>query len=456
VVGTTNFPGGLDSHASGSPAGFAAVVDNLQTRLTAELSATATTINVTSNVGFVVPGIIVVGTGMPADPGEPIYVTGTSGTTGFTGGVRGAGAQVHVSGATVTSAPVAANHNDVAAAVAQIEIAVQAGRNLIVNPCGLIDQRVGPYTTAGSRNNDATYTLDHWIVISDGNNIVDVAQDTTVANIPTGCPSAIKLTVTTANKKAGIVQLLPAYIAREIIGGTASLRWKARTETSHVINNHKAALLSWAGTSDAPTKDVVSGASWGAAGTDPTWATSYTNELTMAVQALSTSWGTYGLPAIAVDTASAKNVAIVFWIDDTDAAIGDILYITDISLVKGAATQPIVYRSPSSELYECQEWLYVYGSGEASTYSYLGNAKSGSTVYAEVSYLPRNMRTAPTVGAGPASSAGAVYIASTGNNGTVTINNLGLRTFRPVNLGSAWTVDAQISLSASFSAELGV
>jgi hypothetical protein len=330
------------------------------------------------------------------------------------------------------------------------------GTNLVTNGSCEVDQRVGPYTTTGNRNNDGSYTLDRWIVLSDGNNVVDVAQETSSANLPAGSRSALKMTVVTANKKFGVATLLESAIARQIIGGTASLQYKVRTQTANPISNSREAILSWTGTFDAPTKDVVSTTNWNAAGSNPTFATSYTLENTPTNRALTNAWQTVNVDNVAIDTAATNNVALFFWVDDTNCAVGDIIYLTDVSLVKGPKAQPIRYQGPALERLACYRWLFVYGSGEAGNATYLGNAKSGTTVYAEVSYLPTVMRATPSVGAGPASTAGPVYTVSQDAPGTVTINNLGLRTFRPVNLGTAWTVNAQVNLSAAFSAELGV
>jgi hypothetical protein len=329
------------------------------------------------------------------------------------------------------------------------------GTNLVVNGSFEVDQRVGPYTTTGGRNNDGSYTLDRWIVLSDGNNVVDVAQETSAAIIPNGSRAALKMTVVTPNKKFGVATLLESSVARAILYGTASLQYRVRTVTGNPISNIREAILIWGGTTDAPTKDVVSGANWGAAGTNPTLATNHFYASSPTNRALTNTWQTINVDNVSL-AGSPNNAALFFWVDDTNCAVGDVIYITDVSLVPGPKAQPIRYQGPALERLSCYRWLFVYGSGEAGNAAYLGNAKSGSTVYAEVSYLPTVMRAVPTVGAGPSSTAGPVYTVSTGAAGTVTINNLGLRTFRPVNLGTAWTTDAQINLSAAFSAELGV
>lgn len=122
MVGTTNFPGGLDSHVLGDPFGFSELVNGLQTYLTAALSASATTITVASNVGFPERGIVVLGTSL--ETSEVVTYTGLSGTTQFTGCTRGAGsttARIHPVGALAVSQLTAARLNDQAAAIVALE-----------------------------------------------------------------------------------------------------------------------------------------------------------------------------------------------------------------------------------------------------------------------------------------------------------------------------------------------
>lgn len=123
ALGTTNFPGGLDSHVLGDPFGFSELVNGLVTQLTAALGVGDTTITVTSNIGLPERGIVVLGISL--ETSEVVTYTGLSGTTQLTGCTRGAGsttARVHPAGALVVSAPVAAHLNDQAAAIVALEV----------------------------------------------------------------------------------------------------------------------------------------------------------------------------------------------------------------------------------------------------------------------------------------------------------------------------------------------
>ena len=100
------------------------------------------------------------------------------------------------------------------------------------------------------------------------------------------------------------------------------------------IGGLSAAVLSWSSTADVVTSDVVS--AWNAAGSDPTLAANWTYEGTVADFTPTTSWVTYKSEAIAIDTASATNVAVFIWTDDVTMDVADILYITDVQLEKSA------------------------------------------------------------------------------------------------------------------------
>ena len=173
------------------------------------------------------------------------------------------------------------------------------------------------------------------MLLSDGNNVANVDQELTT--VPLGAYAAAKVTVATANKKFGFLFPIEARDARQIIGGTASLSFKARKGGSNAtLGSLRAAIISWSGTEDVITRDVVSGTSWGAAGTNPTLAANWTYENTPSNLALTTSYQEFKIENVAIDTASAKNVGVFIWTDDTNATVNDIVYLADINLVPGA------------------------------------------------------------------------------------------------------------------------
>jgi hypothetical protein len=262
----------------------------------------------------------------------------------------------------------AQNMEDIAERVDAVLGAVTGGRNRLINGDFRVAQR-GTSFVAGA-NNDDTYNLDRWTLLSDGNDIVDVTQ----ANVaPTGGLFSIGLDVETANKKFGILQIIEQRNIIGCYGQQCTLSFKFRTSGSS-INNVKAAILSWTGTADTVTSDVVS--AWNADNTIPTWATNWTAENTPANLNPSNSWQTATITAL-VDTASVNNIAVFIWCDDLTTTIGDFLYVTDVQFEVGETGSTFERRQMQQELALCQRYyqrlgnanLGIWGTGYTPTFS---------------------------------------------------------------------------------------
>ena len=82
------------------------------------------------------------------------------------------------------------------------------------------------FTSTGSANNDAVYTLDRWKLLSDGNDIVDVSQET--STVPTNKLFALKLDVETEDKKFGIAQVVENNACTGLIGNSVTLSFQQK------------------------------------------------------------------------------------------------------------------------------------------------------------------------------------------------------------------------------------
>jgi hypothetical protein len=211
-----------------------------------------------------------------------------------------------------------------------------AAYSLLYNPDFRVATRGTSFTNAGHfPNNDGSYLLDGAVLLSDGNNIANVAQE--LSTVPLGAYAAAKLTVATANKKFGLFFPIEANDAKQIIGGVASLSFKARKGGSNAtLGTLRAAIVSWSGAEDAITRDVVSGTSWGAAGTNPTLAANWTYENAPSNLTLTSSYQEFKIENVAIDTASTRNVGVFIWTDDANATVNDIIFLADINFVSGA------------------------------------------------------------------------------------------------------------------------
>lgn len=229
-------------------------------------------------------------------------------------------------------------------------------RNHIINGDFSIAQRGTSFTS--SANNDDAYTLDRWYILSDGNDAIDVTQETSV--VPTNELYAIALDVETANKKFGIAQIIEQKNCVGLIGNTVTLSFKAKVSSTTKLDNVKCAIVSWSGTADTVTSDIVS--AWGAEGTDPTLIANATYENTPANLNVTTSYATYSVSA-AIDTASTKNVIVFIWSDVTDTTAGDFLYVTDVQLEVGDTATPFEHRPYDMELQRCQRYYQIMSKG---------------------------------------------------------------------------------------------
>ncbi len=263
------------------------------------------------------------------------------------------------------------------------------GANALINGQFAVAQRGTLFVSTA--NNDTDYTLDRWKLFSDGNDIVDVSQETTT--VPTNRQTAIALDVETANKKFGIAQIIEKKNCVNLIGETVTLSFQAKVSATTNLDNVKAAIISWDGTVDEPTDDMIS--AWGAEGTDPTLATNFTYENTPSNLNLTTSYATYSVTA-SVDTASTDNIIVFIWSDVTTTSAGEFLYITDVKLEVGQAATPFEHRSYGEELALCQRYYYESGGTATNDWGQKGYQTTNSYVANTLSH-PVAMRASPTV-----------------------------------------------------------
>lgn len=278
------------------------------------------------------------------------------------------------------------------AATAKVNLGLDglSSRNAIINGAFNVAQRGTSFTDSGSANNDDSYTLDRWYVLSDGNDIVDVSQDT--ADVPTNGLYAAKMLVATVNKKFGLAQIIEQKNCIGLIGQTVTLSFQAKVNNTTRLDKIKAGIVAWSSTADSVTSDIVS--AWGADGTTPTLIANCTFENTPADLGVTTSWASYSVSAT-IDTASTTNIIVFIWSDNvTDTDANDTLAIADVQLEYGAASTPFERRPYGHELLACKRyyWSVLSGSG---VYINVGQAVSSTAVIGSLFY-PVEMRAAPT------------------------------------------------------------
>jgi hypothetical protein len=281
----------------------------------------------------------------------------------------------------------AADMNDLSGTVNTLSGATS--KNYLINGGFAVAQRGTSFTSTGSANNDDSYTLDRWYILSDGNDIIDVTQDTTT--VPTNGEFAIALDVETVNKKFGIATIIENKDVIGLVGNTVNFSFKAKVSATTKLDNVKAAIVAWSGTADTVTSDIIS--AWGAEGTNPTLIANATYENTPVNLNLTTSYATYSVSA-AVDTASTQNLILFIWSDVTDTTLGDFLYIAEAKLGLGSTATAFEYAGGTiqGELAACQR--YYYRSTPGTAYGFQGTMAYGqsSTIADAQIALPVTMR----------------------------------------------------------------
>jgi hypothetical protein len=197
--------------------------------------------------------------------------------------------------------------------------------------------------------------LDRWYVLSDGNDAVDITQNT--ADAPPEQKFCIALDVETANKKFGVAQIIENINCADLQGQTVTVSFQAKVSATTKLDNVKCAIVAWSGTADSVTSDIIS--AWGAEGTNPTLIANATYENTPANLNVTTSWATYTVSA-PIDTASTNNVIVFIWSDVTDTTAGDFLYLAGVQLEAGSVATPFERRPFGTELALCQRYLPAF------------------------------------------------------------------------------------------------
>lgn len=237
-------------------------------------------------------------------------------------------------------------------------------------------------------NNDDTFLLDRWNLISDGNDAVDVSQEAITDLV--GSNYALKLDTETA-KRYGVVQFLEAKDALVLKGQTVSLSFYVKSAN---ISALRAAVLSWGGTANSVTSDIVSAGGWGAT---PTWAANWTAENTPSDLTVTSSWTRVTIENIVLDSSTINNLAVAIWTPNEET-IGDIVYITQVQLNLGTKAIPFRPRSYAEELALCQRYCYVIESVVSTDLIMVGMGTAAtSTVGRHYLNLPVEMFRQPTL-----------------------------------------------------------
>ena len=297
-------------------------------------------------------------------------------------------------------------------------------RQAIINGNFDVWQRGVTFTTP----NDDTYGPDRWNFLVDGNGAWTFSRSLVDSDT---CPNStyeLKAVNVTANKQCGIVQILESINSMKLSNKDLTISFRARTTTGKVISNLRTTLLSWEGTADTVTSDVIS--SWAGGGTVPTWATNWAqfDATSPTLMALTTDSQKFSF-TVGLGPQGFNNLALVVWVDDTTITPGDEFYITEVQLCAGDVALPFMPKSFEEELRACQRYYektmnyaIVPGGGASSgwiqyqTRTALAASTAATLSPGAVRFMVKKRTDAPTV---------TLYEANNGTANSIRISSSG-------------------------------
>ncbi len=236
------------------------------------------------------------------------------------------------------------------------------GINLLINGDFAIDQR-GGHSNADivgvNSNNDGEMAWDRWRLWSDGNDRFLPQQQATGGG-PTGIAFQVgrlntgsALSAPPSSEQGGVSQVVEAENCRNLQGTDAIFSIYLRKSGTYG-GEAGIAILEYTGASYDIVTSVITG--WTAPSTLPTWGADWAVVASAYVTAPNTpTWTRFSVTGAV--SASAKNVAVVVWIDSNDFAAANVLEMTAAKLTQGSALTPFVSPDPATELTRCQRYF---------------------------------------------------------------------------------------------------
>lgn len=306
-------------------------------------------------------------------------------------------------------------------------------KNAIINGGIPVSQRETTFTAATTpANNDDTYLIDRCLNLSDGNDIIDVSQQT--GGGVSGNEDYYRMDVETAQKKFGMFQIIEGNNCKNLIGEIVSLSFEAKVTNATKLSDIRAVVLAWDGAVDTVTSDIVS--AWNVEGTRFTPVGNWTAENVDSNLGVTTSWVRYTINGISIDTASATNVGVFIYQNNvaTNDTTGIFLEITNVQLENGSVATDFEYRLFGDELARCQRYYaksYAYATAPK-TATHVGAIYHSLTLVNNADYdmimsvkFPQEMRTTPTMVAYDLAGNSGKCTMDAGDNKVCTVDSVG-------------------------------
>lgn len=318
------------------------------------------------------------------------------------------------------------------------------GRNLLFNPCGLINQR------EATSQADDTYGFDRWVVLTQ-TGAVGLSTLTAPAD---GIAGMMRLTQSQATaQRMGQAQILEAADSRWMRGRTMTLSGKARCSAAATL---RYAILAWTGTADAVTSDVVLDWTSGSFTTGGFFLASNLTVVAAGSTALTAGIITDLDALSAAMPSSLNNAIIVYWVDGT-LAQSETLDVA-IQFEEGAIAHALDVRPIAVERQMCRRYFQALGGDHP--YQRFGHGVAISSTVARMNLFIPEMRVVPSATFSAAEHFSAddgvtPFVASaitaydyTKQVFTVQLTSSGIATYRPYVMIAAGALSARIYISA--------
>lgn len=205
---------------------------------------------------------------------------------------------------------------------------------------------------AAGGNDDDSYFADQWILLSDGNDVVDIDK---VVGTTVRAKQACEFEIATADTGWGFLQILDADTSQSLRDQVVSLSMEIEAPGDATL--FEMHLIEWTGTADSPTTDPIS--AWNALTTTPTLDTvsgwEFVAGSTTSISATATST-TFKVENVTVPS-GVNNLGVLVTTLDGAMAATSVVRFSEINLVRGSLAG--VYRSSSKpqELLKCEQWF---------------------------------------------------------------------------------------------------
>lgn len=202
---------------------------------------------------------------------------------------------------------------------------------------------------AAGGNDDDSYFADQWVLLSDGDDIVDIDK---VVGTTVRAKQACEFEIATADKGWGFLQIIDADTSQGLRDQKVSLSMEIEAPGDATL--FEMHLVEWTGTADSPTTDLIS--AWNALTATPTliasWA--FVAGSTTSISATATST-TFKVEDITVPS-GVNNLGVLVTTLDGAMAATSVVRFSEISLVRGSLAGVFRSQSKPDALFQCEQW----------------------------------------------------------------------------------------------------